>query len=140
LYTSLSDEGLRTVKREELTDLARGCYDAELAQRGLKPEGSTGVEAPDSASVANGEELVAAATCMNPEEAELARELLESAGIPSYPENIRARATSFIGTDGMCGRSVFVPKSRLDEAREILDATVSDEELAAQAEAEAPPE
>ncbi len=36
-YDSLSDEALLELDRSQLTDLARACYDEELARRGLEP-------------------------------------------------------------------------------------------------------
>jgi hypothetical protein len=35
-YEELSDEALLELDRDDLVDLARDCYDAELARRGLR--------------------------------------------------------------------------------------------------------
>jgi hypothetical protein len=125
-YAELSDEALLELDRDELVDLARDCYDAELARRGLHRSSSS----PPATEVQDHGELVEAAIFSSSSEADLARALLESAAIPCYLENEFAGKTLRV-SDGF---RLFVPATLLENAREILDAPVSDEELIAQAE------
>ena len=129
-YAELADEALLELDRDELVDLARDCYDAELARRGLIRSSPPATEVQDQG------ELVELARFSSSSEADLAKALLESAAIPCYLENEVAGKTLGV-TDGL---RLFVPASLLDSAREILDAPVSDEELIAQAEVEPPPD
>jgi len=128
-YAELSDEALLDLNRDDLVDLARDCYDAELARRGLHRD------SPPPAEVEDHGELVEAARFSSSSEADLARALLESAAIPCYMENEFAGKT-LRATDAL---RLFVPASLLDTAREILEAPVSEEDLIAQAEAEPAP-
>ena len=100
-----------------------------MARRGLNspPDDETAAE-PVTHQASPGEELVAIATYNIPEEASLARGLLESAEIPYHLEN------EFAALGGFQLR-LLVPAAFEAEALEILDAEISDEELAAQAEA-----
>jgi PhnB protein len=115
-YAGLADEALLEVDRKDLVELARTCYDEELARRQLK------VPLPPTAAVRapvphdDAEELAVVETYESQEEAKLARELLRTAGI-------RAQL-------GAGGLALLVPVSTREDAREILDAQVSDEELA----------
>jgi hypothetical protein len=128
----LNDEALLAVKRDELVAVAQQCYDVEVAKRGLAArDAHAAVAAPGSAEPAV-EELVEVATFTDADDARLARDLLASAEIPSYlatdaklPGNMSAPS----------GFRLSVSPSLLEQAREVLDSQVSDEELAAQAEA-----
>jgi Putative prokaryotic signal transducing protein len=133
-YAELSDEALLELDRDELVDLARDCYDAELARRGLRRSSPPATEAQDHGELVEGE-LVEVAIFSSSSEADLARALLESAAIPCYLENESAGKTLRV-TDGL---RLFVPATLLENAREVLETPVSDEELAAQAEAEPAP-
>ena len=75
-YASLADEELLLLNRDDLTDLARPCYETELERRGLNA-----AEPPKEA------EPVAVATFANVNSAALARSVLKAAGIPCYLEN-----------------------------------------------------
>jgi len=130
-YAELSDEALLELDRDELVDLARDCYDAELARRGLRRSSSS----PPATEVQDHGELVEAAIFSSSSEADLARALLESAAIPCYLENEFAGKTLRV-SDGF---RLFVPATLVENAREILNSPVSDEELIAQAEAEPAP-
>ena len=130
-YEELSDEALLELDRDDLVDLARDCYDAELSRRGLRRSSSS----PPATQVQDHGELVELAIFSSSSEADLARALLETAAIPCSLENEFAGKTLRV-TDGL---RLFVPASLLQSAREILDAPVSDEELIAQAEAEPVP-
>ena len=131
-YAELSDDALLELDRDDLVDLARDCYDAELARRGLHRSSSS----PPATEVQDHGELVEAAIFSSSSEADLARALLESAAIPCYLENEFAGKTLRV-SDGF---RLFVPATLLENAREILYSPVSDEELIALAEAEPAPE
>jgi hypothetical protein len=127
-YADLSDEGLLSIDRMDLIELAQIYYDAEVASRGLHPaELATSVEPGPK------EDLVLAATFLSLEEANLGRALLRDADIPAYLEN--ELTSAWTGTGGV---RLMVPGSLLEQAQEILDARISDEDLLAQAEAAEP--
>ena len=131
VYESLNDEALLAVKRDELVEVAQQCYDVEVAARGLAAHDDAAAVALSGSSEAAGagEELVEVATFADVDEARLARDLLQSAEIPAYLANV--------GKLGLGGFRLSVSPSLLEQAREVLDTQVSDEELAAQAEAAA---
>ena len=64
LYAEMPDEELRSLVREELTEIARPCYDEELKRRGLH-----------------------AATVRRAIQPVAARAALQSAAIPAFPED-----------------------------------------------------
>jgi len=112
-YAGLSDEALLDVDRRDLIELARSCYDEEVARRQLKaPAPAAAIAQPAEEP----EDFAVARTYESQEEAKLARELLRSAGI-------RAQL-------GAGGLALLVPLSTREDAREVLDAQVSDEALA----------
>lgn len=123
-YATLSEEGLREIDRDDLTEIARTCYDDELALRGITIEG----DAPESP--AEDATWVAMAT-LPFAEIELARELLDAAEIPSRVEHESKDSQELV---------LLVPEPLVEQAREVLAAQVSEEELIAQAEAYEPPE
>ena len=81
------------------------------------------------------EELVPVATYSSLEEARLGRALLESADIPAMLENEFSAAWTGFG-----GLRLMVPASLEEEASDVLEGRISDEELARQTEAAAPVE
>jgi PhnB protein len=114
-YAGMSDDALLEVDRRELVDLARTCYDEELARRQLKaPPPPVPEDLPEPHDEA--EEFAVAETYESQEEAKLARELLRSAGIRAH-----------LGANGL---ALLVPVSTREDAREVLDAQISDEALA----------
>ena len=123
-FEGLFDEGLLSIDRKDLIEVAQQYYDAEIARRGLQDDPAAAEE--DSA----GEELVPVATFSSLQEADLSRALLRSADIPANLENELSSTWSGIG-----GVRLMVPASFLEQAEEILGAQISDEELLAQAEA-----
>jgi len=135
-YAMLSDDALLEINRDELVDAARVCYDAELADRKLaRPDAEENVSALDHPGeevpgTEGGLELVA--TFLTIEEANFARGLLQSADISCSFENDEAAAWS-----GMGELRLMVPASAYDRACEILETEISEEDLIAQAEAEA---
>ena len=134
VYDSLNDEALLAVKRDELVEVAQQCYDVEVARRGLAARAPTAAApAPGSAEAAGAsEELVEVATFTDVDDARLARDLLQSAEIPSYLAT-DAKLPGNMSAPG--GFRLSVSPSLLEQAREVLDTRISDEELAAQAEA-----
>jgi len=132
LYASLSDEALLEIQPADLTDVARQCYDSELAQRRLKNEASSDVA---EGSGSSSEDLVEVGFFESTEELGFARGLLRAAEIPAFSQNEAKMAGKLFGISG--GLNLLVPREYEDRAREILDAPFSDEELAAQAEAAA---
>jgi Putative prokaryotic signal transducing protein len=133
-YALLSDDALLEINPDELVDAARPYYDAELAERKLAPPDSEGdpaqASAPTEDQTEDGLQLVA--TFFSLEDANLARGLLQSADIPCSFENERAAAWSGGGE-----LRLMVPASAYDRACEILEFEISEEDLIAQAEAEA---
>ena len=132
-YDSLSDEALLAENREELVDLARECLDGEMARRGLAPP-ATEPEPKPAENLAPGDELVPVADFLSREEGDLARGLLESAGIPCGHASGQTTGTDWSMTGSL---RLLVPARFLDQARELLESPVSEEELAAEAEAAA---
>jgi hypothetical protein len=130
VYDSLNDEALLAVKRDELVEVAQQCYDVEVAKRGLAAHNAA-APAQGGAESAR-EELVEVATFTDLDDARLARDLLQSAEIPSYLA-ADAKLPGNMSVPG--GFRLSVSPSLLEQAREVLESQVSDEELAAQAEA-----
>jgi hypothetical protein len=130
-FELLSDETLLSTDREELVESARGVYDEEVARRGLNSPPAEDI-AEDGAAETHqakpGEELVLIATYLIPDEANLARGLLQSAEIPFRMENEMAPLGGF-------QLRLLVPAAFEAEALEVLESEISEEELAAQAEA-----
>jgi PhnB protein len=117
-YAGLSDEALLDVDRQDLVQMARACYDEELARRKLKaaPPAPAVAQAPEPHGEI--EEFVVAESYASQEEARQARELLRAAGI---------RSREGLGAGGL---TVLVPVSTREDAREVLNAQLSDEALA----------
>ena len=128
-FAQLSDEGLLAIDRKDLIELAQQYYDLEMSHRGLRLT-SARSEGQSEGALAHGEELVPVGTFVSFEEASLSRAMLESAGIAAKLENEVSSHWAGLG-----GLRLMVPASLLNEAQEILESTVSDEELLAQAEA-----
>ena len=135
-YALLSDDALLDINRDELVDAARPCYDAELAGRKLAPpDTEEGVRSADPSVDApsqteDGLQLVA--TFLSLDEANFARGLVQSADIACSLENERGGPWAGIGE-----LRLMVPASVYDRACEILEFEISEEDLIAQAEAEA---
>jgi hypothetical protein len=131
-YAMLSDAALLEIDRDELVDVARACYDAELAERNLAvEEARSSAPAVETAGQADGD-LQLVGTFLSIEEANFARGLLQSADVPCSLENEFSAAYSGAGA-----LRLLVPASVYDRACEILETQISEEDLIAQAEAEA---
>ena len=130
-YAGLSDDALLALRREELVEAARECYDAELARRNLAAV--TGAAPGD-------EDLVEVDdSFLYQDEAALARALLEAEGIPCYLANENTLRINWMSSNLLGGLKLMVPRTFLDQAREVLAARFSDDELAAEAEAQKGP-
>jgi hypothetical protein len=130
-YESLSDEALLEIDTEELTQLACRCHADEVARRGLNSGEAIdedGVEATPGAAAEAEEELICIVEYDYPDEADLARGMLEAAEIP-------AKVESEPGVSRL-----MVPEKFGKQALMMLATPLSDEELAAQAEAAANPD
>lgn len=132
-FDQLSDDALLEINRDELVDVARDLYDAELAKRDLLPaeEESPESEPAEGESTDPKEELVLAAEFTSAQEAAFARSLLKSASIPFASKTNGADVLGTVEEE----LQVFVPASYLEQANELLATPLSDEDLAAQAEA-----
>jgi len=134
LYAEMPDEELRSLSREELTEVARQCYDYELKRRGLqaRPPRRTiqpaGVaEQPEEIALESEEplqeaiqeeveheeeeDLAPAAIFTSREEAKAAKGLLQSAAIPTFLED---------DTHAAGGFRLLVAASYVEQAREVL--------------------
>ncbi|MEO8049627.1 MAG: DUF2007 domain-containing protein [Acidobacteriota bacterium] len=131
-YAMLSDEALLEIDRDELVDTARGYYDAELAERNLAGPDTEESASPAGALAQSEGDTQLVATFLSLEEANFARGLLRSADIPCSFENEQSAVWSGIGE-----LRLMVPAAEYDRACEILDTEISEEDLIAQAEAEA---
>jgi len=127
-YAELSDAGLLSINRAELVEVARHCFDQELAQRGLQYEQEISETPADIA-----DDFVAAATFLFPDEAEVARGLLRSGEILCYLENEHILAKVWAWSYVVGGLRLMVPASLLEQVREILSETISEDDLTAQA-------
>jgi hypothetical protein len=134
-YEMLSDEALLEINRDELVDTARLYYDAELAERELAPLGTENDPEHTSAETEEQPEggLQLVAIFLSLDEANFARGLLLSNDIPCSFENEQRKPWS--GTGEL---RLMVPAAAYDRACEILETEISEEDLIAQAEAEAP--
>jgi hypothetical protein len=126
----LSDVALLDTDREELVESARQCFDEEVSRRGLNaaPDEPVTGEVSTTGEPSDAEQLVLIATYSIPDEANLARGLLASAEIPFQLNNDLAPLGGF-------QLRLLVPAAFEADAREVLESQISDEELAAQAEA-----
>ncbi|MDP8989638.1 MAG: DUF2007 domain-containing protein [Acidobacteriota bacterium] len=132
-YAMLSDAALLEIDRDELVEVARACYDAELAERNLATE-ETQPRAP-AAEVTAGQadgELQVVGTFLSLDEANFARGLLQAGDVPCSLENEFSAGYSAPGA-----LRLLVPAAAYDRACEILETEISEEDLIAQAEAEA---
>jgi hypothetical protein len=134
-FELLSDEALLDTNRDELVEAAKSVYDEELERRGLKTSSTEepGEPMPDAVAPQAGEDLAVVATYNVLEEASLARGLLQSAEIPYVMQN------DYSALGGIALR-LLVPQQYEEQAIEILQHEITDEELAAQAEAAGMPE
>jgi hypothetical protein len=129
-FDLLSDEALLDTNRDELIELAQQCYDEEVEKRGLNaaPEEAVGEEAVAEEPSPEEEDLVVVATYDDAEEAGSAKTVLDEAKIP-------ARLVEAPGDVEGVQMELLVGSADLFQALDALGLHLSDEELAAQAEA-----
>ena len=133
-YESLTDEALLEIDPSDLTPLANQVLETELATRNLleeddpDPEEIPAEDLPEPTTPQ--EELVIVATFTSPSDARLAVSLLRSGQIPCGLD--QAKFSPEI--------NLMVPASLAEEAKEVLNSEVSDDDLAAQAQAAKPEE
>jgi len=128
-FENLSDDALLEIVRDDLTDVARDYYDAELAKRGLTPQVEAGASVPIPTEDSPEGELELAGEFGSSQEMAVARSLLRASGIPSYVQADFSGILAATEED----TKLYVPASYLEQARELLANPLSDEELAAQA-------
>ncbi|MGA2600176.1 MAG: hypothetical protein ABSH09_24685 [Bryobacteraceae bacterium] len=137
-FSSLSDDALLEINRDDFAEPAKLCYDEEIASRGLNAETASDETVDDSTEPLP--ELVAVAKFDRQDEANFAQGLLEVNGIQSYLSNDpKFRAKLLPGASGCCLELLVAPEFA-DDARLVLETPISDDELAAQAESEAEPQ
>lgn len=128
-YASLSDEALSSINRDELVELARQCYDQELAKRGLRGARQLSDDQSDTDEPAWLEdEFVPAATFLFPDEAEIARGLLRSSDILCYLENEHTLAKVWQWNVALGGLRLMVPASLSEEVHQVLSDVLSEED------------
>jgi hypothetical protein len=129
-YDRLSDQALLDIKSEDLTDVARDILQQELETRGLaKPAPKADADVLERVAPQAGEALAVVAEFDNLSEARMAMDALQSASIPAA-----------ISEDGMGGYRLSAPASLEEQALALLLTPLSEEELAAQAEAAGNPD
>lgn len=126
-YEGLSNEGLLEIDPDELVEVARVCLAEEIARRGLNDIAEAGPdeeESPFDPGAGEDEEPICVAEFDTPDEADSARMMLESEEIQAKLEN-----------DGGVTR-LMVQRGMAEAAlRLLMSEPLSEEELAAQAEA-----
>ena len=126
-YAGLSNEGLLEIDPDELVEVARVCLEEEIARRGLNDAASADPaedESPGDAGPGEDEEPICVAEFDTPDEADSARMMLDA-------ENIAASLESDGGTVRLMVQRGFAD----DALRLLMSEPLSEEELAAQAEA-----
>lgn len=140
-YAELSDEALLEVDTAELVPIARTCHAEEVVRRGLDavPAADDSPDDKVAGTEEPTEELVCIADYDYRDEAELARGLLEAASIPATLETEQGESVQAMPEMNLAGTvsgvRLMVPKALAEQALQILATPLSDEELAAQAEA-----
>ncbi len=145
-YESLSDDELRALDREDLTEAAQQCYDEEVARRGLAEAGEA--EAPEredeyeptafDAEAEPGWLEDAACACSyvsHPggsaaSDADIARDVLQQAGIPCQVSMVEAAPASG-DQPAQYEYRVMVPGALNLKATAILDQEVFNPQLEA---------
>jgi hypothetical protein len=130
VYASQSDGELARVaeQQSELTELAREALRAELTKRGIyighvhEPAGSNATEFRD---------LVPIRTFWNLLEAQLAKGLLESAGIEAFLFDDNMVRLDWFNANALGGVKLRVDADKVEEATRVLEENIS---------ADAPPE
>lgn len=132
-FELLSDQTLLGTKRDDLVGAAQAVFDEEVLKRGLQhglPEEPVAavaeVAVPHEDAEPETEALVSVGSYTIVDEARLAQGLLRGAEIPCGLVNEKSALGAL---------HLMVPESHLEAALEVLGGEISEEELAAQAEA-----
>ncbi len=120
----MSDGELLALEPDDLMDVARECYDAEVKRRGLKRRSPVPAERleesePESELDSGIEEPVALQVFRYAGEGRLARDLLQAEGIPCYLENEHLLHDPLM-VENLGGVRVMVPVRFEDRARDLL--------------------
>ncbi len=137
-FSSLSDDALLEINRDDLAETAKLCYDEEIASRDL--DGASKSDDGEDDSTEPVPELVAVAKFDRQDEANFAQGLLEVNGIQSYLSNDPMFRADVLSSGTSCCLELMVSPEFADDARLVLETPISDDELAAQAESEAEPQ
>lgn len=131
-YAEMADAELLSLDRSELVDVARECYDKEIAKRRLHRRSAAPVDPEDGEPDAGLpdadeeiEEPVSAGLFRYPEAATMARALLRSEQIPCF---LDAEHLVYLEV-GRMGAHVMVPSAFLDRARELLEGSPTEETI-----------
>ena len=133
----LPDDALLEVKREDLTEAAQAIYEAELKRRGLAWPEETIVDEEAAAAEAaeQGGGLVSLGKYDSLEEGRFARDLLRNEQIPCwFAGELQIRKAD---ADPLAALELLTPATFVEQAKQLLNSEISDEELARQAEAAA---
>jgi hypothetical protein len=127
VYSSQSDGELEQVAGQvsELTDLAREALRAELTKRGLYV-GQLEEPAPGS-NQTEFRDLVPIRTFWNLLEAQLAKGLLESAGIEAFLFDDNMVRLDWFNANALGGVKLRVDADKVEEANRVLEENVSTE-------------
>ena len=133
-YAGLSDEALLEIPRSDLVPAAQECLDAEIGRRGLLRAAAEQAAAEPAEPSHEVPPMVVVGEYQDPAEADMARDLLRSAGIQAMLLN--ERLANMLNIPLAPGTyHLLSPAEAEEEALQILDSEISEEELAAQAEA-----
>ena len=133
LYSSKTNMELEQVAEEAdgLTDIAREALRAELTKRGLYI-GQLDDRAPDEES-AEFRNLVVIRTFWNLLEAELAKGLLDSAGVEAFLFDDNMVRLDWFNANALGGVKLRVDASNVEAANRILNESISDAAAAEEA-------
>jgi hypothetical protein len=119
-YRRMPDDELLSLDREELTEVARACYDQEMLRRGLEGKAETA----DGAS-ADEEPFVVVERYESAEAAWQIQATLEAANIPARVGDPQPGGAAYPQM-GIGNFAVAVPASFAEDARQLLNAEAPD--------------
>ena len=124
VYSSQSDEELERVAGQgsELTDLAREALRAELTKRGVYVGQ---LEEPGDSKAPEFRDLVPIRTFWNLLEAQLAKGLLESAGIETFLFDDNMVRLDWFNANALGGVKLRVDADKVEEATRVLEESIS---------------
>jgi hypothetical protein len=123
-YSHRTDGELEQVAKQasDLTDAAREALQEELAKRGLF---GGNLDEPKDSSVEEFRDLVPIRTYWNLLEAELAKGLLESAGIEAFLFDDNMVRLDWFNANALGGVKLRVDADKVEEANRVLEENVS---------------